>query len=345
MANDDRSVRRVRDLGEQGILQCLYQFCPADLVGDDAATIALTPNLGDSLVVTTDVLVDGVHFSDRTTSPEDAGWRAVAANLSDLAAMGATPIAITVGLALTGETRLCWVEGLYRGMVACLDRYRTAIAGGDVCRSSVNTVSITAFGRADGARIWRRDAARPGDAIVVTGWHGASRAGLELLLDPDRGKALSAEDRADLIRAYQRPKPRLDVREALRAAIAENQHDSQTRSYAAMDTSDGLADAIVQIARASGAGARLERSQLPQPDSLSQLAAPEQALNWVLYGGEDFELVLCLPPAIARSLLSRLDAEARIVGEVTREPGVYLTGIPGSCREQELTLKRGFQHF
>ncbi|MFM6403188.1 MAG: AIR synthase related protein, partial [Microcystis sp.] len=104
----------VKDLGEQGLLPILQKYCPAEIIGDDGAILSLKD--GYSLVVTTDVLVNNVHFSDLTTSPEDVGWRAAAANLSDLAAMGAEPLGITVGLALTPNLAIDWLEGLYRGL-------------------------------------------------------------------------------------------------------------------------------------------------------------------------------------------------------------------------------------
>ncbi len=123
-----------------------------------------------------------------STSAADVGWRAAAANLSDLAAMGATPVAITVALGLPGDTPVDWVEELYCGMRECLEQYCTEIVGGDICRSPIRTVAITAFGQVQPDRTIRRNAASPGDAIVVTGVHGASRAGLELLLHPESGQ-------------------------------------------------------------------------------------------------------------------------------------------------------------
>ncbi|NEP48838.1 MAG: thiamine-phosphate kinase, partial [Moorea sp. SIO3C2] len=195
------TLELLKDIGEQGLLERLQPFCPPGIVGDDGAVIP-PPESGQSLVITTDVLVNGVHFSDRyggisqcTTSPEDAGWRAAAANLSDLAAMGASPLGITVGLSLTGDVAVSWVERLYQGMTQCLNQYNTPIVGGDICRSPVISIAITAFGQVYPDRAIRRTGAKVGHAIVVTGVHGASRAGLELLLKPDFGKHLSPEQR------------------------------------------------------------------------------------------------------------------------------------------------------
>ena len=125
--------------------------------------------------------------------------------------MGASPLGITVGLSLCGDIAINWVEQLYQGITHCLKQYNTSLVGGDVCRSPVVTVSITAFGQVFPNRTLRRAAAKVGDAIVVTGVHGASRAGLELLLNPVCGKHLSQAERMSLIHAHQRPKPRLDV--------------------------------------------------------------------------------------------------------------------------------------
>ena len=322
----------VSDIGEQGLLKKLHPFCPTDIVGDDAAVLAIAP--GQSLVVTTDVLVDGVHFSDRTTNPEDVGWRAAAANLSDLAAMGASPLGITVGLSLPGHVRVSWVEGLYQGLNSCLQQYDTPIVGGDVCRSPVITIGITAFGQVLPNRIIRRWGARPGDEIVVTGVHGASRAGLELLLHPERGQHLEAGEREFLIQAHQRPKPRLDVLESLWKVKGECH-------VAGMDSSDGLADAVVQICRCSGVGAEVERNAIPVLESVS----PEQALEWALYGGEDFELVLCLPSQPAQALVERLGKGAAVIGKITAGKEVKLVDSSGVHPQRMLTLAEGFQHF
>ena len=329
----------IRELGEQGLLKRLQAFCPADLVGDDAAVLTTQP--GKSLVVTTDVLVNGVHFSDRTTRPEDAGWRAAAANLSDLAAMGATPIGITVGLGVPGDLAIAWVERLYQGLTDCLSQYNTVIVGGDVVRSPVTTVAITAFGQADPNQLIRRAAAQPGQAIVVTGMHGASRAGLELLLHPDQGIDLTPSDRAALIRVHQRPIPRLDVLPFLFPIPDDTRHPTP---FAGMDSSDGLADAVLQICRASGVGAQIDRHQIPIPAALSKWVGAEQAMKWALYGGEDFELVLCLPTDFAAQLVDQLDQSA-MIGITTLQPEVWLVDSSHTYPDEQLSFEQGFQHF
>ncbi|MEJ6482012.1 thiamine-phosphate kinase [Nostoc punctiforme UO1] len=337
--NSNFSSQQVKDIGEQGLLERLQRFCPPEIIGDDAAVLVTAPE--QSLVVTTDVLVDGVHFSNLTTSPEDAGWRAAAANLSDLAAMGASPLGITVGLGLPGEVRVSWVERLYQGMTECLQKYNTSIVGGDVVRSPVTTLAITAFGQVSPHRIIRRSAAVIGDAIVVTGVHGASHAGLELLLHPQLGQNFQDVERTALTRAHQRPQPRLDVLPILCKILTS----PSPMPIAGMDSSDGLADAIIQICRASGVGAVLERRQISMPAAFDHWLTEEQALAYALYGGEDFELVLCLPQESALALVQHLGQDAAIVGNITRGSTVLLHDEQKKFPDQVLSLSQGFQHF
>ncbi|MEG4396276.1 thiamine-phosphate kinase [Microcoleus sp. BROC3] len=416
---------QVKDIGEQGLLRILQKFCPAEIVGDDCAVMVTTPN--QSLAITTDMLVDGVHFSDRTTGPYYAGWRAAAANLSDLAAMGATPLAVTVALAVAADTAVEWVEEFYRGMTACLQEYDTPIVGGDVVRSPVVTVAITAFGEVECDRTILRSNARSGWAIVATGVHGASRAGLELLLNPEFGQNLTEVDRASLILAHQCPKPRLDVlpvvweifgsegamepplskggkqdfnssgamEPPLSPPLAKGGKQESNSSgamepplsppftkggkqesnspplskggpggvnspplskggpggvkspiaIAGMDSSDGLADAIIQICRASNVGAKVDRTKIPIPDIFREIVSTEKSLDWALYGGEDFELVLFLPIANAELLVEKIGNGAAIVGITTDSTDIWLTDSSGIYPDIVLKLDRGFQHF
>ncbi|MEL6493663.1 MAG: thiamine-phosphate kinase [Cyanobacteria bacterium J06623_7] len=326
----------VRDLGEHALLERIQCFCPPDIVGDDGAILEIAPD--KSLVVTTDVLVDGVHFSDRTTSPFDIGWRAVAANLSDLAAMGASPLGLTVGLSLPGTQTVSWVETVYRGMSACLSTYQTHLVGGDICRSPVASLAITALGVVLPHQAIRRDAARSGDAIVVTGLHGLSRGGLELLLKPDTGISLTPGVRDRLIKAHQRPVPRLDVLPYLARVAPET-------PVAGMDSSDGLADAVKQICQQSGVGARIDLVNLEILPGLREWVGEATAKSWLLYGGEDFELVLCLPNPQAIALISELKGDAAIIGKITTDPDIMAVDGDDPAITWDLTRNQGFQHF
>jgi thiamine-monophosphate kinase len=335
----------IRAVGEQHLLHRLQRFCPAHLVGDDAAVLPIHPD--HHLVVTADMLVDGVHFSvglDKpevyTTSLMDVGWRAAAANLSDLAAMGAAPLGITVSLGLPSTIPVRWLDELYDGMVACLSRYQTSIVGGDLCRSPILTVSIAAIGEVLPTHQILRSTAQVGDAIVVTGAHGASRAGLALLTHSDWGQDLSLEAKATLKQTHQRPIPRLDVPPLIRQI-------APTARVAGMDSSDGLADAVLQICRASGVGACLWRDHLPIPAPLQQTQSLSESacLDWVLYGGEDFELVLCLPSDLAESLVSLLQGDAALIGQIIADQEVFLEDAHGQRLAQTFSLQQGFRHF
>lgn len=326
---------RVVDLGEQALLRHLQGFCPPQIVGDDAAVLSMPE--GQHLVVTTDALVDGVHFALGiaselvTMDAVDVGWRAMAANLSDLAAMGAAVRGVTVGLGLPGNLDVAIVDGLYRGMTACLEPHGGVILGGDVHRAPVVSLCITALGHVDPTQVIRRSAACVGDAIVATGSHGRSRVGLELLLNPKLRAAVEEAEAQPYIQAHRRPIPRLDAVPLLR----------ELRVTAGMDSSDGLADAVLQLCRSSGVGAQLRAAAIsrPKPSWLSE----QQSLDWALYGGEDFELVVCLPADKVAQLLQQLTG-AVVIGTVTADIGVNLLDESGQfC--QELSLEQGFQHF
>ena len=249
------------------------------------------------------------------------------------------------------------------------------------------TVAITAFGQVEFDRTIRRSNARSNWAIVATGVHGASRAGLELLLNPEFGQNLTEVDRASLILAHQRPKPRLDVLPVVWEILGsegamepplsppltkggKQDFNSPPRSLggpegvnsppltkggpggvqspiaiAGMDSSDGLADAIIQICRASGVGAKVDRAKIPIPHIFSEIVSTEKALYWALYGGEDFELVLFLPSATAQLLVEQIGDGAAIVGIATDSTDIWLTDSSGIYPDTILKLDRGFQHF
>lgn len=328
------TIQLIRDLGEQELLRLFRPFC-SDLVGDDAAVMGSLPGDRD-LVVTTDMLVDGVHFSDATTNAEDVGWRAAAVNLSDLAAMGAQPWGMTIALGLPPKTPVDWIKAVYQGFHDCLQQYGAQLVGGDTVRSPHICLSVTAFGTVMRGQVIQRHTARVGDLILITGNHGLSKAGLELLLHPELTERLSdfplrENIISSLTRSHQRPTPRLDVPPLIWSIWAEQSLSPPIR-LAGMDSSDGLADAILQICRASGVGARLDWPEIPIPAVIKTLAG-DRALDWVLYGGEDFELVLCLPPPIAKALVERL-SDAAIIGEI----------ISGD-RVEGLAWQSTFQHF
>jgi thiamine-monophosphate kinase len=327
-------------MGEAELIRRLGAFAPPGQFRDDAAVL----NLNGGLVVNTDVLVEGVHFSAATTTPADVGWRAAAANLSDLAAMGCSSgLGLTVGLVAPAATPWSWVEGVYQGLSACLGRHGGVLLGGDCSGGRERMLAITALGalaRPDAA-IHRGDG-RPGDLLVCSGSHGLSRLGLALLLGelagPERQQLDPAlQERA--IASHQRPQPRFDVVQALHQC----QPAGRTWRVGGTDSSDGLATAVAEIARTSGCAALLRRTALPLEPDLAQLPKGE---DWCLAGGEDFELVLALEPAWATALLPLLPG-ASLIGELisAAEPGAV-----GRLHWQETgeplpTGTSGFRHF
>ncbi|MEM6752740.1 MAG: AIR synthase-related protein, partial [Cyanobacteria bacterium P01_C01_bin.38] len=197
------------------------------------------------------------------------------------------------------------------------------------------------FGQVSEKLTIRRNQAKVKDAIIVTGCHGASRGGLELLLNPDLKTNLSAYDREALIKAHQRPKPRLDVLPIL-WEIVENY---SVVNICGMDSSDGLADAILQVCQCSQVGAVIEATQIPLYKAFDNWLTPELALEYALYGGEDFELLLCLPQKAANELVQKLGNSAAIIGTITDEEKVLLHDKQEKIPDQVLNLNRGFQHF
>lgn len=313
-------------LGERGLLKLLKPFC-SDHMGDDGAVMGGLAS-GYEMVVTTDILIDGVHFSFQTTKPQDAGWRAAAANLSDLAAMGAMPWGVTLALGLPTNTDVDWILGVYQGFTDCLNQFGTELVGGDTVRSPIKTLSVTAFGKVKSEQIIYRHTAQVGDLIVITGAHGLSKAGLEILLNPDLAKNLSQAAISKLHKAHQRPTPRLDV-----TAFIWQFHTQ----VSGMDSSDGLADAIAQICEASNVGAKLDWEKILIAGEIKSVAGglKIQAIDWVMYGGEDFELVLCLAPEYAHSLIKQFP-ESAIIGEI----------VPQNHNlARDLHMAKSFQHF
>ena len=242
--------------------------------------------------------------------------------------MGATPWGVTLALGLPPETEIDWILGVYQGFTDCLKAYGTELVGGDTVRSPVKTLAVTAFGRVKSAQLIYRHTAQVGDLIVITGNHGLSKAGLEILLNPNLAKNLSIEAIAKLHNAHQRPKPRLDLMPLEYSRVS------------GMDSSDGLADAIAQICDASNVSAKLDYEKIVIADEIKLVAneMERKAIDWVMYGGEDFELVMCLAPEDAQSLIKRF-SESVIIGEI----------IPKDLNSQELTqnlnISKSFQHF
>ena len=321
----------LQSLGEAELLRRLARFAPPGQLDDDTAQLK---NPAADLLINTDVLVENVHFSDATTTAADVGWRAAAANLSDLASSGVdTVLGVTVGLVAPPQTPWSWVEGVYSGIAAMLQSSGGQLLGGDCTRGSERILSITALGTLGPLRL-HRNQARAGDWIVVSGAHGLSRLGLGLLqreamaMQTDLPEALKTM----AITRHQRPEPRLD---ALVQLIECKPKDLAWRA-GGTDSSDGLLAAVQNLCQSSGCGAVLEQERLPHASGWPK---GEAWREWCLSGGEDFELVLSLPQAWAEAWLTARP-ESRQVGWITDQPDVIQWKAGGRPMRRS-----GFDHF
>jgi thiamine-monophosphate kinase len=274
-------------------------------IGDDAALLSV----GGTAVVTQDLLVEGVHFRRSTTSMRDLGHKALAVNLSDLAAMAAEPVAALVGLCLTPGVGDAEVDDLYEGVEALAARHGVTVAGGDVSAGPALVLAVTAVGRAgDGVAPVRRAGARAGDLLCATGALGAAAAGLLLLERPALASRVPEPTAERLRAAHLRPQPRLEAGRALARAGAR----------AMMDVSDGLALDALRMARASGLRALVELDALPLAEGVAEVAAAVGRDPRVLAatGGEDYELLAALPPGDLDAARAALDCPLTPVGRL-----------------------------
>jgi thiamine-monophosphate kinase len=284
----------VSELGEHALLARLLGHLPRPgahvLVGpgDDAAVI--DPGRRTRLVVTTDALVEQVHFSFAWSSPADVGHKAIAVNLSDLAAMGALPRWALVSLALPGHVAVEAAEALMQGVAEEARAHGVSVAGGNITRSPAGVViDVTAGGEVSPRKWLTRSGGHPGDDLWVSGSIGGARAGLEWLAgSPDAAGMATSPEMAACARRLQRP----DARVRLGITVART-----GAARAAMDLSDGLADAVRQLGTASGCGARIDGDALPvAPGARAWWAARGQdPVTSALVGGEDYELLLAVP--------------------------------------------------
>jgi thiamine-monophosphate kinase len=312
-------------------------------IGDDAAIWSPTP--GARSVITTDSLTEGIHFRLDWTGWRDLGHKALAVNLSDIAAMGARPRLAVISLGLTGREPVAGLLDLYRGLGTLAARHGLVVAGGDVVASPDRLgIHVTVVGESwpeAAGRLLTRDAARPGDLLATSGPLGLSAAGLALL-STDASSRFSPDSQRptpDFVRAHHRPEPRVEYGRALVAAGVR----------AAMDLSDGLWGDLAKICDRCGVAARVESSALPVPDDL-KAQFPDRWLRFATRGGEDYELLFAADAAtLAR--LRALCAERNlsspaIIGEIlpasTGEPTIRLHHPDGS---DEAIASGAYDHF
>lgn len=294
-------------VGEFGLIERLRAIVgePAEgevWVGDDTAVLRAPSG---TILFTTDLLVEGVHFDTSFTSPEDLGYKAIAVNVSDVAAMGGVPRRAIVGLGVVPGLDVEWIEGLYQGMQECCKEFDMAVVGGDLSRSEQIIISVALLGNPAGRLFIERGNARVGDAVCVTGTLGESAAGLRLMRAGNRA-------RMDLLKAHLRPTPRVKEVQALRRHLPS----------AMIDVSDGFCADLGHICAASGVGVLIQEPDLPVVD-LKDVELDDSALQLALGGGEDYELCFTIPQdrcdAALAAVTEATGTKVTKVGEVVEE--------------------------
>lgn len=292
-------------------------------IGDDAAVLNVRPDR--KLVVAMDTLVDGVHFPIGTAAA-DIGYRALAVNLSDLAAMGAQPSWMTLSLALR-EADEAWIAGFAAGLFEIADKFDVTLAGGDTVKGPL-VVTVQVAGWIEPDRWLTRSGARPGDRIFVSGLPGEAAAGLAVIQ-----RQLPDSAAANLLRQrFLRPEPRVALGRVLR-----------TLAGAAMDISDGLLTDLGKLCAASGCGARIDIDELPRSPAMSQLFDAGSCVDHALSGGDDYELLFTVPEPQVAELARQLTGQVacKQIGVITDAPGVECW----KDRRPYAARRTGYDHF
>lgn len=305
-------------------------------IGDDAAIVE--PG-NQELVLTSDMLVEGVHFDLPAVSGHDLGYKSITVSVSDIAAMGGSPRYGLVSVALPRSVETAWVMEVYGGVREAADEYGMAVVGGDTSRSDGHVVSVTAVGTVRRGSAVTRSGGRPGDHLVVTGALGAAAGGLRLATEPPnevRG-ALGSGWGRDLVQAYLRPAARVGEGETL----------AQMGATAMIDVSDGLALDLSRLCTESGTGATLRLGDVPLASGLEELGRLLRVdpLELALHGGEDYELLACLPADAVEPTRERLreryGTSLTPVGELT-DADLMAVDVDGRRKPLE---PRGWDHF
>lgn len=322
-------------MGEFALIEEIRRRCSvprADVllgIGDDAAL--LLPRGGNELAVSMDTLVSGVHFP-HATDAFDIGWKALAVNLSDLAAMGAEPAWATLALTLP-DIDTDWLAGFCDGYAALAREHGIALVGGDTTRGPL-AVTLTVHGFVPSGQALRRDGARAGDCVLVSGVTGEAAAGLACVLGSALLRAPDETDSAHLLKRLNRPVPRVALGRALRGLAS-----------AAIDVSDGLRQDLGHIAARSGLAARIRTGSLPPSAALSRVGDETQRLRWQLTGGDDYELCCAVPPdrvADAQAAAAALGIALTVIGHFEAGSGVRIVDAAGATVELP---RGGWDHF
>ena len=326
-------VTTIKDIGEIELLNRLKKFMRSGQIDDDIAEIKSSKK---TLLINTDLLVEEIHFSEKISNAKDIGWKCITTNVSDLICSGSENIiSFTVGLVLPPSTNVTWVESLYEGMCEAIQEFGGEIIGGDCSAGEKKMISITAIGEMSQPRLHRGNAL-PGDYIVSTGFHGLSRLGLALLTSEKLPSEVSIDPKLinRAINAHKRPYPAM---KALKALIECKPHSMSWRA-AGTDSSDGLIEAIRGICQSSNCQAVLSKNSI-----LTDPYWPKDCNwnEWVLNGGEDYELILSLPKEWAKALSEKLKS-AQIIGFIKKgKPNIFWDDLEKINIDQSSL----FQHF
>jgi thiamine-monophosphate kinase len=294
-------------------------------VGDDCAAWQWPPGLQ---LATVDTLVEGVHFTRALTDWASLGWKALAVNLSDIAAMGGEPRYGLVSLSLSPDTEVADVESFYGGMLELAVMTGTTIVGGNITAAPQFVAGVTVIGAATDGKILTRSGARIGELVAVTGYPGTAAAGLALL---QGGQPVNADISEAIYRAWRRPMPRLaEGRALLRAGVS-----------AAIDISDGIGRDLGHICASSGVGARLRAVDLPVASGVREIFG-ERAVNLALGGGEDYELLFTAGEELMAVISRTFDCPVTVIGEITAGDGIMIVDSEG--RETD-AVAEGWEHF
>ena len=328
-------IRSEEDIVQGYLAPLAAGFAGALGLADDCAVIAPAP--GSELVLKTDPIVAGLHFLP-DDPPEDIAWKALAVNVSDLAAKGASPRAYLMALAFPDTPEPAWMARFAAGLAEAQVAFSIHLAGGDTDRRpGPLTISITVLGEVPAGRMIPRGGARAGDALVVSGTLGSAALGLALAKDPGliRAWGLTDSEARGLVARYRRPAPRLVLRDALRGF-----------AHAAMDLSDGLAKDLDRMARASGVAARVRLADLPLDAAVQRILTADPArAESVVAGGDDYEVLAAVAPdAVApmQAAAAAVGLPLTLIGHVLPGSGIVIEGRDGAA----LALTRmGWDHF
>lgn len=331
----------IRQIGEFGLIDRIERIAGSVTrrgrlgIGDDAAL--LTPSEGCQTVLSCDVMVEGRHFREDLMTPVETGARAAAVSMSDLAAMGAVPVCSIISLGLRPDTTIVWVESLYRGFRKMAERFNAEIVGGNITSvGQERFIDVTVVGEVPAGEALLRSGARPGDAILVTGFPGSSAAGLAVLCEEEGGK----EAFPRLCKRYISPNPRIEAGIHLRKIGVLT---------SAIDLSDGLAGDLRHILHASNVGARISADLIPIDPELREYAnrRGESAIDIATGPSDDYELLFTCRKEHVETAVMSLEEEVGLpaakIGEITDNPGnLELLGTSTGRKGLEVT---GWDHF